>query len=44
MDWFIFVLGVVVSSIVTVAILLVGKMEDRMRITGDNLRRADTEV
>jgi len=44
MDWFIFVLGIVVTTIVTVAVLLVGQMERRILTAEDNLRRADTEV
>lgn len=37
MDWFIFVLGVVVTSLVIIAVLLIAKMEDRMRAADANL-------
>jgi hypothetical protein len=43
MDWFIFTLGVVVTSMVTAAILLVGKMEDRTWAALRDSRPADPE-
>ncbi len=42
MDWFIFTLGIVVSSIVTVAVLLVGQKEERMLTAPDDSGRAQT--
>jgi len=43
MDWFIFTLGIIVTSIVTSAILLIGKMEDSMSDTQNSSPQANTE-
>jgi len=43
MDWFIFALGIIVTSIVAVAVLLIASMEDSLPDAQKSSPRANTD-